>query len=209
MRHLSNEGIILFGLVDMRLDCTIYEGAYFEWGFSVVRDSRILSFMKDGRDDGWQAFLNQKQRRLWEEAWLLLRQEREKRRHVLVDYGFIVFGAAKVYEGFLKSFFYQMGFISRYHFYDEHFRIGKSLNLDLPERLRDGSWVVDDLQRVCGLGTAKQLWEAWKVGRNRVFHYRDGEEGYLTLDQAEELLLVIRAAMQTAAACEVRIKRGE
>jgi hypothetical protein len=165
--------------------------------------------MKNLTNEGWRAFLNQKQQWLWEESWTLLRQEREKERHMFVDYGFIVFGAAKVYEGFLKSFFYQMGFISKHHYFDEHFRIGKALNLDLPERLRDESWVVDDLQRVCGAGTAKQLWYAWKVGRNQVFHHRDNGDGYLTLEEAEELLLVLRAAMQTAAQCDVRVKRGE
>jgi len=52
------------------------------------------------------------------------------------DYSFIVFPAAKAYEGFLKKLFFDLGFITEEDYYGKHFRIGKALNPSLPKELR-------------------------------------------------------------------------
>lgn len=162
-------------------------------------------------DVGVMAMMSQRQQRLWREAWYLLEREKDapSPSQTFSDYGFIVFPAAKVYEGYLKTFFYQLGLISKWSYIDEHFRIGKALNPDLPKRFRDGSWVFDDLCAVCSETTARKLWEAWKQGRNAVFHYQEAKEKELTLDQAEERLHILAEAMKAASECEVRVKRGE
>ena len=151
------------------------------------------------------------QQALWEEAWELLRVEKNQAetdgKAKYIDYGFIVFPAAKVYEGFLKSYFYQMGLVSKGAYLSDHFRIGKALNPDLPFKYRNHTWVFDDLSRLCGFGTARQLWEAWKLARNRVFHYDAREMTNLNLTEAEERLTVLKEAMRSAAACEIRVKR--
>jgi hypothetical protein len=157
-------------------------------------------------------YLSPEQEALWQEAWKLLTLhkglEEKKPDPEMVDYGFVIFPAAKVYEGFLKSYFYHMGMISKGSYLSEHFRIGKALNPDLPLRFRDETWLYDDVSQVCNELTAKQLWQAWKVGRNEVFHYNgNGGDRYLSLLEAEERLRVIEAAMQAAIRCETRMKR--
>jgi hypothetical protein len=164
------------------------------------------------QNTGWMAMMSPDQRALWQEAWQLLKQQQELEEqgnaNKYIDYGFIVFPAAKVYEGFLKSYFYQMGMISQGAYLSEYFRIGKSLNPDLPHRFRDDTWLYDDVTTVCGEQTAKQLWQAWKIGRNRVFHYNgNGGNQYLSLLEAEERLRIFQAAMEAAAQCEVKVKR--
>jgi hypothetical protein len=165
-----------------------------------------------GVNQNWQAGMSEEQRALWQEAWDILEVEQtDKREHGkerYADYGFIVFPAAKVYEGFLKNYFYNMGMIAKEAYLSEHFRIGKSLNPDLPNRFRDSTWLFDDVTSVCGEATARQLWEAWKFGRNRIFHYHGDTTGQnLNLLEAEERLRVIQAAMQSAMECERRVKR--
>ena len=64
------------------------------------------------------------------------------------DYSFIVFPAAKAYEGFLKKLFLELNFISEEDYYGKHFRIGKALNPSLPKELRrDG--VYDKIVQYC------------------------------------------------------------
>jgi hypothetical protein len=167
----------------------------------------ILDYM-----DNWLAILTTEQAGLWKQAWSLLEREQglleNGKADNYIDYGFIVFPAAKVYEGFLKSYFYNMGMISQGSFLSEHFRIGKSLNPDLPKRIRDETWLFDDVSELCGEPTARQLWSAWKIGRNQIFHYNgNGGEHNLSLLEAEERLRVIQAAIQAAARCEMRVKR--
>lgn len=158
-------------------------------------------------EGAWTAFLTQEQKQLLEQAWYLLDREKELGTNArMVDYGYLVFSVAKVYEGYLKTFFYQMGFISKKHYHNEHFRIGKSLNPDLPNRYRDEEWVYDDVAHVCGESLARQLWRAWKRGRNQVFHYTAQNGERLTLHEAELRVEEIVEAMETAAGCEVNVK---
>jgi hypothetical protein len=66
------------------------------------------------------------------------------------DYSFVVFPMAKAYEGFLKKFFLDMGFISEGDYLGTHFRIGKALNPHLEDHLRGLVIVVDFMVLLIG-----------------------------------------------------------
>ena len=51
-----------------------------------------------------------------------------KDRTGIVDYSFCVFSFAKAYEGYLKSLFLKMGFISEHDYYGDDIRIGRILS---------------------------------------------------------------------------------
>lgn len=124
------------------------------------------------------------------------------------DYAFIVFPAAKAYEGFLKKFFLDLGVITEADYNGTHFRIGKSLNPDLDMRLRGHDWVYEKLKDICGgEETARTLWSTWKRSRNTVFHWFPNEAKAISRDEAYDRVLGIVGAIDMAyGAC--RINRG-
>jgi hypothetical protein len=87
---------------------------------------------------------------------------------VFHDYSFIVFPAAKAYEGFLKKMFLDLGFITNEDYVGKRFRIGKALNPFLEERLRDRESVYDRIVKHWE-ERHTMLWEAWTNGRNLAF----------------------------------------
>lgn len=121
------------------------------------------------------------------------------------DYSFVVFPAAKAYEGFLKKIFLDMGFITSEDYYGKHFRIGKSLNPSLPRELRNES-VYEKIIKYCGgreLGD--HLWETWRVCRNLVFHWFPNEKNAITLDEARQRIeMIIDAMDETFEGCKIR-----
>lgn len=121
------------------------------------------------------------------------------------DYSFIVFPAAKAYEGFLKKLFLDSGFIDQNDYFGKQFRIGKALNPFLPAHLRKES-VYDKIVNFCGgKDLADKLWETWKEGRNLVFHWFPNEKNTINLKEAEDRINMIISAMD-AAFEECRIK---
>ena len=52
------------------------------------------------------------------------------------DFSFVIFPFAKVYEGFLKKFFYKIGAINQHQYESERWRVGKALNPSLEKELR-------------------------------------------------------------------------
>jgi hypothetical protein len=122
------------------------------------------------------------------------------------DYSFIVFPAAKAYEGFLKKLFLDSGFISQDDYFGKHFRIGKALNPSLPGDLRKES-IYDKIVNFCGgRDLADRLWETWKEGRNLVFHWFPNEKNAINLKEAEDRINMIISAMD-AAFKECKIKK--
>ncbi|OGM32438.1 hypothetical protein A2803_03110 [Candidatus Woesebacteria bacterium RIFCSPHIGHO2_01_FULL_44_21] len=123
------------------------------------------------------------------------------------DYSFIVFPAAKAYEGFLKKLFLDMGFITKADYFGRHFRIGKALNPDLEEKYRDSEWVYEKLTDYCkGEALPDKLWKTWKESRNLVFHWFPDEKN--TVDHAEaveKLLMVVAAIDEVFTACRVKL----
>lgn len=122
------------------------------------------------------------------------------------DYAFVVFPAAKAYEGFLKKIFLDLGFITEDDYYGKHFRIGKALNPSLPKEIRDDRWVYGKIVKFCG-GTelGDKLWETWKLSRNLIFHWFPDEKNAITLPEAEDRInLIIEAIDQAFKECRIK-----
>jgi hypothetical protein len=106
----------------------------------------------------------------------------------LNDYSFLVFPAAKAYEGFLKKIFRQIGVLPKSQFYSRQFRIGRSFNPDLPPKLRDEQWLYDEIESVVGNNLAREMWQIWIDGRNHIFHYFPNARYKLSLSQAKKIV---------------------
>ena len=118
---------------------------------------------------------------------------------VFHDYSFIVFPAAKAYEGFLKKVFLDMGFITNEDYHGKRFRIGKALNPFLDKRYRENESVYDKIVSHCGgKELADTLWEAWTNGRNVVFHWFPDEKKAVPFEEAENKIKQIINAMDKA-----------
>lgn len=151
-----------------------------------------------------------------------------------LDYSFVVFPFAKVYEGFLKKLFLAIGAINDWQYNNERWRVGRALNPQLEKELRHES-VYDKLVQYCrgsfdsslpraaqdshtprsgvrsaqemnqGKVLADELWRTWKRGRNQIFHFWPGRNRALSLDQAKEIIGEIEKAMERALV-ECRVK---
>lgn len=122
------------------------------------------------------------------------------------DYSFVVFPAAKAYEGFLKKMFLDMGFITEEDYFGKHFRIGKALNPSLPKELRKLS-VYEKIVVSCGSETlADQLWETWRLCRNLPFHWFPNEKNSISLAEAgERIQMIINAIDEAFKGCKIEI----
>lgn len=118
---------------------------------------------------------------------------------VFHDYSFIVFPAAKAYEGYLKKIFFDMGFITNEDYHGKRFRIGKALNPFLEKKYRQSESVYDKIVSHCGgKELADTLWEAWTNGRNIVFHWFPDEKRAVPFEEAENKIKQIVEAMDKA-----------
>ena len=115
---------------------------------------------------------------------------------VFHDYSFVVFPAAKAYEGFLKKIFLVMKFMTEEDYHGKRFRIGKALNPFLENEYRVRESVYDKIVKQCGgKDLADKLWEAWTQGRNTVFHWFPDEKKAVSFDEAIEKIKLIVLAM--------------
>lgn len=115
------------------------------------------------------------------------------------DYSFVVFPAAKAYEGFLKKLFLDSGFIDSNDYFGKSFRIGKALNPHLDKRFRDEESVYDKVTEFCGgVELADFLWETWKNSRNILFHWFPNEVNAISFEEATDRINQIVTAMDTA-----------
>lgn len=121
------------------------------------------------------------------------------------DYSFVVFPAAKAYEGFLKKMFLDLNFITEEDYFGKHFRIGKALNPSLPKELR-GESIYDKLVTHCsGHELADHLWETWRVCRNLTFHWFPNEKNAVTLDEARQRIdMIVDAIGEAFGGCKIR-----
>jgi len=150
------------------------------------------------------AFLEAEQRDLFCDASYLITLMRRDER-VLTDYSFLVFPVAKAYEGFLKKLFFQSGFMTEEEYRGDRFRVGRALNPELESHFRRES-VYDKLVEFCGQDPTvpTKLWEAWKRGRNRLFHYFSDHLHCITREEAEEIIHEISTVMELALQCFVK-----
>lgn len=112
------------------------------------------------------------------------------------DYAFIVFPAAKAYEGYLKKVFLDLGFISMEEYKGQRFRVGKALNPQLERKFRQKESIYDKLVLFCGGSElADSLWNTWKQCRNLIFHWFPKEKRALSYDEARSRVVMIIDSM--------------
>lgn len=114
------------------------------------------------------------------------------------DYSFVIFPFAKVYEGFLKKLLFRIGAIEERQYRNDRWRVGRALNPQLEKDLRGNESVYDRLVQYCGGSheLADALWEAWRDGRNRIFHYFPDEYKTLSFPEAKDIVIKIEKAME-------------
>lgn len=110
------------------------------------------------------------------------------------DSSFFVAPIAKAYEGFLKDFFLKVGIISQDDYESERFRVGKTLNPSLRYKRFSVFQKLSDIHEN-GEELAETLWNAWKFGRNEIFHYFPNISKNLTLLEAEERIELLLKAI--------------
>lgn len=161
----------------------------------------------DYQNSNWYLYMEPQMRALVDESFKLLEHTKSDRGVEVgfKDFGFVVFPMAKAFEGFLKRVFLDMNLITGQQYYGEHFRIGRALNPNLPKRYRSG-WVFEKLVSACnGDHLPLVLWETWKRGRNKVFHYFPNKEAIITLAEAEESVVKMADAMEkTVSGCGLK-----
>ena len=150
----------------------------------------------DLKEKKWWLYVEKDIRSLFVEAFSLMEFAKESDQD-FGDYAFIVFPAAKGYEGLLKKVFLDLGFITKEDFFGKRFRIGKALNPSLEKAFRHES-VYDRLVDHCnGKEVANKLWQTWKLCRNLVFHWFPNEKNSLDLDEAKDRLEMILSAIDS------------
>lgn len=164
----------------------------------------------------WYQYLEEPMRDLVDMAYYIYDRE-AMRNEELHDYSFVVFPMAKAYEGYLKKYFHDIGLITKEAVEDHHFRIGSSLNPDLPKRWRTDNWLVEGLDRFAQRSSdpkhhklSQLLWDTWIKGRNRLFHYFPGHTEFISLGESWERLNLIKEAMVACIECRTNVfKQGE
>jgi len=142
-------------------------------------------------------YLSSDQRQLITDGEVLMRDRRIHSEEHMSDYSYLVFPYAKLYEGFLKQLFRDIGAIGEKEYASDHFRIGKVLSPNIARLLGARSayiWIA----RRYGEQLAQSLWTTWKQGRNLIFHYFPHNIRRLTLDEAQMTITHIIDTMNKA-----------
>jgi hypothetical protein len=146
----------------------------------------------------WWDYLHEDLRELLREATLLVERVGtwDEKFH---DYSFVVFPAAKAYEGFLKTIFLDLKIISEKDYFGKRFRIGKALNPALEKRFRKTESVYDRLVDYCGgKQLADDLWDTWKECRNLLFHWFPNERNAINFEEAKRRVDMVLNTMDLA-----------
>ncbi len=153
----------------------------------------------------WWSYLGKDLQGLLRESVLLI-EKVEKWDKKFHDYSFVVFPAAKAYEGFLKQIFLDRNFIDEKDYYGKRFRVGKALNPSLEKRLRKRESVYDKIVEFCGgRDLADKMWHTWKVCRNMLFHWFPNEKNAIGFPTAKKRVsLVIETIDETFKKCKIK-----
>lgn len=158
------------------------------------------------RNKPWYNYLEEDLRELLEQAFELI-EKVPQWQDGFHDYSFVVFPAAKAYEGYLKKIFLDKGFISEEDYYGKRFRIGRALNPQLEPRLRSES-IYDKIceERNGEHYLADMLWDTWKNCRNLVFHWFPDEKRAITFEEAKNRVeRVIKAIDESFKECKINL----
>ncbi len=162
------------------------------------------------KEKPWYNYLEEDLRELLEQSFELL-DKVPGWKDGFHDYSFIVFPAAKAYEGYLKKIFLDKGFISSADYYGKHFRIGKALNPQLEPRFRSES-IYDKITTALGGEhyIADMLWDTWRNCRNLVFHWFPDEKKAINFEEAKARVeRIIGAIDESYRACKISDKHEE
>lgn len=140
-------------------------------------------------------YLSQNQKDLILEGQYLMNEIIKDHAYHFKDYSFLVFPFAKAYEGFLKQLFLDIGFISRLDYISDHLRLGKLMSPNLTMRLGDRSLYLK-IKQAADEKLAEDVWNAWKMGRNQVFHYFPHNVKSITFEDAEKIVNQIIQVME-------------
>jgi hypothetical protein len=140
-------------------------------------------------------YLSQNQKDLINEGLYLMNDVIKNHAYQFKDYSFLVFPFAKAYEGFLKQLFLDVKFISHLDYISDHLRLGKLLSPNLVNKLKERS-LYKKIKDKAGQELADKIWNAWKLGRNQVFHYYPHNLKALTFTQAENIIDNILLVME-------------
>ncbi len=160
--------------------------------------------MFDIKTQSWYLYLSPAERLLVDTSVQLLNQSAPE---VYPDYSFVVFPMAKAYEGFLKSYFFDLGLISKQVYESHRFRIGRAFNPDVNMGQRDDLWIYDDVAHFCGEVTAREMWDAWTQCRNQVFHFFPLQHQPLSLLEAKRKIRKLAMAIDSAVHCQEQVKK--
>ncbi|EKE12352.1 MAG: hypothetical protein ACD_13C00233G0003 [uncultured bacterium] len=120
------------------------------------------------------------------------------------DYSFVLFPAAKAYEGFLKKLFLEMDFITQEDYYGKRFRIGKALNPSLTKEFISESVYQKLVNFNHSKKLADNLWETWRLCRNLPFHWFPNEKNAVTLPEAKERIgMIVNAIDEAFKECKI------
>lgn len=116
---------------------------------------------------------------------------------VVSDYSYLVFPFAKAYEGFLKKLFLDLGVIHEDDYYGEDIRIGRILNPFYEDKRRSA---YESLSKHAkgSHEISERLWQAWRHGRNQVFHYFPYNFKRLSFDEALDVVKEFCGCMEAA-----------
>jgi hypothetical protein len=140
-------------------------------------------------------YLSKNQKDLINEGLYLMNDVIKNHAYHFKDYSFLVFPFAKAYEGFLKQLFLDVKFISHLDYISDHLRLGKLLSPNLVNKLKERS-LYKKIKDKAGQDLADKIWNAWKIGRNQVFHYYPHNLKALTFSQAENIIDNILLVME-------------
>jgi len=140
-------------------------------------------------------YLSKNQKDLINEGLYLMNDVIKNHAYYFKDYSFLVFPFAKAYEGFLKQLFLDVKFISHLDYISDHLRLGKLLSPNLVNKLKERS-LYKKIKDKAGQDLADKIWNAWKIGRNQVFHYYPHNLKALTFSQAESIIDNILSVME-------------
>lgn len=146
--------------------------------------------------DFWK-YLSQKQKDLIGQGDFIRGEVIEEGKYNFDDYAFMVFPYAKAFEGFLKQLFKDIGFLTQEDYESDYLRLGKLLSPNMARKLGEAS-LYEKLISVGSKDLADKIWDSWKNGRNRVFHYFPHNLEAITLAEAEEKMKIILETMEYA-----------